>query len=409
MTTFVKSPVPEIFISFAPPEVPAEEPYSPFAILNPVATREEESYRPTLLSPPPVAAPKFHRQLSPLRPADAPVASKGLERERFEAMLKASKERNSAVGAKKALDLRKEIALKAHKSKQIERRAIFLSKLTAPPSASAISEPKTPPESPSIFNYTLPSPGLESPLAMFDSAPEDPARPKPCAPWVEQVEYRMPQKKEATPVQSKRKSLPSLEEITARLSSQAPIARPDVVGPCRSPIPLPAFLKTGARAHRDAPPPIIITPPEAPQARRLPLSVGRLRLPSRTPSPPSPQQLPSSLPMTTAPPKSPGAPPSPKIQIKTTVVPRTSSAAPSELTESNLVTFNARSRTANDMLSALRRRTFYCEGTSVGRHADQVKVDEKTKLERRHSSPAEFMKRERSGFTHPVLDMPGGF
>jgi hypothetical protein len=57
-------------------------------------------------------------QLSPLRPPDSPVKATGLERERFEAMLKASKERSAAVGAKKEADLRKEIALKTHKSKQ---------------------------------------------------------------------------------------------------------------------------------------------------------------------------------------------------------------------------------------------------------------------------------------------------
>jgi hypothetical protein len=68
------------------------------------------------LTPPPTST-RF-RQLSPLRPSDALVTGQGLERERFEALLKASKERNSAVGAKKGNDLRKEIALKAHGRKQ---------------------------------------------------------------------------------------------------------------------------------------------------------------------------------------------------------------------------------------------------------------------------------------------------
>jgi hypothetical protein len=43
-----------------------------------------------------------------------------LERERFEELLKASRERNAALGSKKALDLRKEIAIKVHKTKQGE-------------------------------------------------------------------------------------------------------------------------------------------------------------------------------------------------------------------------------------------------------------------------------------------------
>jgi hypothetical protein len=78
---------------------------------------EDEGYRLKHLAPSP-QSPGFARQLSPLRPADAPVTGKGLERERFEALLKTSRERNAALGNKKAVDLRKEIALKAHKTKQ---------------------------------------------------------------------------------------------------------------------------------------------------------------------------------------------------------------------------------------------------------------------------------------------------
>lgn len=80
--------------------------------------QEPDSPRPALLSPPPVVSPLSPRQLSPLRPSDSPVRGQGLERERFEALLKASRERNLAVGGKKSPDLRKEIALKVHKSKQ---------------------------------------------------------------------------------------------------------------------------------------------------------------------------------------------------------------------------------------------------------------------------------------------------
>ena len=42
-----------------------------------------------------------------------------MERERFEALLKSSRERNTG-GLKKGSDLRKEIALKVHKNKQGE-------------------------------------------------------------------------------------------------------------------------------------------------------------------------------------------------------------------------------------------------------------------------------------------------
>ena len=60
-----------------------------------------------------------HAQLSPLSPT-LPGGGKGLERARFEAMLRASKERSAMVGAKKPVELRKEIAFKAQRAKQRE-------------------------------------------------------------------------------------------------------------------------------------------------------------------------------------------------------------------------------------------------------------------------------------------------
>ena len=113
--------VPEISISLAPPEEPVPEPFSPFSpkgMVTPVTPVDDDGFRPLLLSPPPTLSPRFQRQLSPLRPVDTAAPSKGLERERFEALLKASKERNAALGGRKEIDLRKEIAIKAHKSKQ---------------------------------------------------------------------------------------------------------------------------------------------------------------------------------------------------------------------------------------------------------------------------------------------------
>lgn len=94
------------------------EPYSPFCANGPITPEDPEAFRSTLLSPPPTMSPHFPKQLSPLRPADSPVKGHGLERERFEAMLRASRERNALVGSKRSPDLRKEIALKVHKSKQ---------------------------------------------------------------------------------------------------------------------------------------------------------------------------------------------------------------------------------------------------------------------------------------------------
>lgn len=112
--------VPQISISLAPPDEPSIEPYSPFSLSTPISRLDDGAFRPIHLTPPPTLT-RFSKQLSPLsplRPHNDALPAKGLERERFEALLQASRERNSAVGVKKAGDLRKEIALKAHKNKQ---------------------------------------------------------------------------------------------------------------------------------------------------------------------------------------------------------------------------------------------------------------------------------------------------
>lgn len=72
-----------------------------------------------------------------------------------------------------------------------ERRALFLSKIGAPPSPTAISLPKTPPESPAIFHYSLPSPGLVSPLAHFETLEEEDDEFAPRKVWVEQVDFKL--------------------------------------------------------------------------------------------------------------------------------------------------------------------------------------------------------------------------
>jgi hypothetical protein len=117
----MRPPIPDISISLAPPEELLEEPYSPFSSPFFVTTDKgsTDEFRPRRLTPPAtLTSPQFPRQLSPLRPSDSPVTGEGLKREHFEAMLKASRERSAAVGAKKAADLRKEVAMKSHKSKQ---------------------------------------------------------------------------------------------------------------------------------------------------------------------------------------------------------------------------------------------------------------------------------------------------
>ncbi|KAJ7071294.1 hypothetical protein C8F01DRAFT_1047199 [Mycena amicta] len=363
--------VPAISVSLAPQEDLSPEPYSPFSWTD--SPIEDDGFRPAHLSPPPSStSPRFIRQSSPLNPSQAP-SGQGLERERFEELLQASKERN-AVGTKKGSDLRKEIALKAHSKKQVERRALFLSKVLAPPSPTSTLLPKTPPESPAIFNYTLPSPGLVSPLALFESLNENPAYGLfgHREPWVEQVDFRLP-KKASDPMPASlstyarlAKPLPSLDQITARLSFKGHVRTPSAERKR-----LNAFLAQSG--------------------------VGRLQMPIRAPSP----DMTVDLPTVNIAPRSPCYPLSPKLQVTTLVVPRTSTLSPTALSESNLLALNSESRQqrAKNMLSTLRKRT---------EHGPPHNIDLDRKWKRR-SAPAELSPRARSGFEHPVLAMPGGF
>lgn len=417
------SPVPEISISLASPEEPVKEPFSPFSpTFSPngqTISNDDDSWRATLLSPPPIISP---RNLSPLRPANAAAKSQGLERDRFEALLKASRERNMALGNKKSLDLRKEIAIKAHKSKQVERRALFLSKVQAPPSPTATLTPKTPPESPAIFHYTLPSPGLDSPIAVFESLSEGKSSAPVRKPWVEQVDFRLPGHPvrepalRTAPVVSKRKPLPSLDQITARLSSH-------VAGPghesrlsSRPAARLPAFLQSskGSSHHQALPTIRIVDEASMPRIRpALPTPVGRLQFPVRTaPSAESPK-LAIREPKPCLPPASPTLSPPLKLQVTTTVVPRTSTVSPTEFTESNLLALNSssdsREDTARKMLTRLRRRTLPPNAAVSDIGGLKAEDGEQERKLRRRSAPPELQERERSGFSHPVLALPGAF
>jgi hypothetical protein len=367
--------LPHISISPAPPEEPMLEPYSPFSWEISPIDYDDDDFRPRLLTPP-ATGPTSKKPLSPLRPSNSPVVGKGLERERFEALLRASRERNSAVGAKKTPDLRKEIALKAHKNKQVERRALFLSKVLAPPSPTATSLPKTPPDSPAIFHYTLPSPGLESPLALFESLETSPPS---CKPWVEQVDFRLPAdgtfsaRRVLTPARSS--ALPSLDEISARLARTSPNG---------SATRLPAFLANVRQTQATERP------------TRLPMTVGRLQMPVRTP-----KARPQALDL--LPPKSPCSPLLPKLEITTLVVPCSSSLSPIELTETNLLSLDSRERRARDMFTAIRRRVAAPSDNGLNGHEENME-----RRLRRRSAPGDLGK-PRTGFEHPVLAMPGGF
>jgi hypothetical protein len=95
-----------------------------------------------------------------------------------------------------------------------------------------------------------------------------------------------------------------------------------------------------------------------------------------------------------------------RLQAMTTGVPRSSGSSLTELTEANLNALNSRTLTGRDMMSKLKRRT------SVLPSADDAgcrSMDEDERRARRISAPAELPKRERGGFAHPILALPGAF
>ena len=273
---------------------------------------------------------------------------------------------------------------------------MFLSKVQAPRSPGATLLPKTPPESPAIFHYSLPSPGLRSPLTAFED--EDSTKPRDT--WVEQVEFRLPGQEcvKALPHVTSQQTtmrMPSLDQITAHLSHQGNTSCNGGAKP-RHGVRLPAFLQTVSSAK---------TPDDGRPRHILPAPVGRLHFPVRSVTPPNEDEV--KLEIHAPSPRLPPSPCSPKLQITTTVVPRTSSFSPVDLTEDNLRALDlARERTAQNMLMRLARRTVVINGGVV--RSLVVGGDEERKL-RRRSAPPELPARERVDFTKPKLNLPGAF
>jgi len=201
-------------------------------------------------------------------------------------------------------------------------------------------------------------------------------------PWTEQVDFRLPksavQLKQNCPVLTFKsgRGLPSLDEITARLSFKNP------PGAHQATPRLPSFLQ-----KRRGP----TTEPEAP-ATPAPITIGRLRMPgprSRSVSPPPKQQAYDV----------PPSPVTPKLQVTTTVIPRMPRSTTTNLTESNLEAFSR-----SEVLKSVRRSSL---ASPMPRPLSNVPVEDKAI--RRRSAPAEAPIRARSQFKHPVLDLPGGF
>src|SRR6266702_185144 len=266
----------------------------------------------------------------------------------------------------------------------VERRALFLSKVSAPPSPTATGRRKGPPESPSIFHYSLPSPGLISPLALFESLQQSETigsiQFPSVQPWVEQVDYRR--------LKGANSRAPSLEQITAHLSSQGhSAAAASKEEYHRRPIPLPTFLRASSHMR--------FTPE--------PLDVFSDKMPEAEITQSFPEEIHAPVPKTAG---FPNSSQGPELEVITRLVPRSSSSSPTELTERNLTTFlNSRTLTGRDMMSKLKRRT---TSPSVDGPNSRT-VDEDERRLRRISAPAELPRRERVGFAHPVLARPGAF
>ena len=95
----------------------------------------------------------------------------------------------------------------------------------------------------------------------------------------------------------------------------------------------------------------------------------------------------------------------PELEVITRLVPRSPSSSPTELTKHNLTALNSRALTGRDMMTKLKRRT---AGQSAEGPSGRVTDEDERRL-RRISAPAELPKRERDGFTHTVLALPGAF
>lgn len=383
--------IPLICISPASPEKPQPAPCPPFP--DDEEEADNDGFRAKHLSPPPNIPPRYP---SPLR--QSCLVPEGLGREQLDVLLKVSRERKAILGGQKAPDLRKELAITNQKNKQLERRALFLSKVAEPPSPTATTIPKTPPESPAVLHCSLPSPGLESPRAVFASVSRDtcgelPDNDKSHEGWVEQIDFRIPIGKQCsagragcTEVRTSvrpGKFAPSLDEITARMgSTTVKRSSKDTVN--------------FSNRRRDSQLPGV-TAEFSPK-----LNVGRLHMPLRELSPGAlfaddlerciVQSPPSAL-LT------------PALQVTTTFVPRTVRATPLPLSESNLHAFS-RSYTARDVIRMLKRRSL---SPPPPGGCDQSKEMKYRVLQRRRSAPAELHDCGRIGFQHDMLSTPGSF
>ncbi|KAG0709065.1 hypothetical protein DFH29DRAFT_890358 [Suillus ampliporus] len=380
MLSSIGTSIPHIYISPASPVKVSPESYSPF--LSTDIDQDGSGYRQRLLSSQchfPNVSP---RHSSPLRPADCPPP-RGLHRDQFDLLLKVSRDKRAALCSRKVPDLRKELAIKNQRNKQLERRAFFLAKIQEPPPSTAVSTPKTPIEFPAVDHCTLPSLGLESPLALFDSLTEeldrligkDLARRRT---WFERADCRLPISKPKADPKSGRRRFPSLEEIIARVGPVRP--PPSMANDPIFTTPRPSMFSRSDK-NTSTTRSVSDTKPD--------INIGRLHMPvrRRQSSDSLPDMLLSAM---------PGSPCCPNIERITTAVPRTRSNARYAFTDVHAL---GRANTARDMMTTIKRRT----------SPPPPDLADNQPRSKRHSAPAEMQLRGRSGFEHPNLSLPGGF
>jgi hypothetical protein len=371
-------PIPFISISPAPEEEPIAEPFSPFSAMR-IPPSDQNAFRPSHLTPP-TTITSFKRSFSHFHPAAVP--GQGLESQKFQVLLAASKQRKALgrSGSNQSVNFRKEIAMKAHKNGHSDRRALFLSKLQAP-SSKAITAPKTPPESPEIIYLSLPSSALESPLNLFESWSGNHADDVPST-WEERADFRLDDEQSKPQPSLSRSSskpaygIPSLDQISARFPRPAKLD--DIKIACDS------------LANEDSPRPSV--------------GIGRLRMPLRSqPTPQSDNQPKKSIP-------SKSLPPPLSLEPRKIAFPRYPSSTPAKLTESSL---NLRDQKASNMLFTLRKRSLSSKSNSTTLQEANMDSEEdgfSSKLRWRRSAPADMTPlRVRFGFEHPILASPGGF
>ncbi|KAG1755082.1 uncharacterized protein EDB91DRAFT_1233875 [Suillus paluster] len=382
MLSPIGTSIPHICISPASPEKVSPEPYCLFLSADP--DQDDSGYRQKLLSPQCHFPNMFPRHPSPLRPADCPPP-KGLHRDQFDLLLKVSRDKRAALSSRKVPDLRKELAIKNQRNKQLERRALFLSRIQEPPSSTAVPTPKIPVEFSAVNHCTLPPGGLESPLAFFNSLAgglngqtgKDLARRRT---WFEQVDCRLPISKPKTDLKLGSRKLPSLEDIIARVRPVLP--PPSMANDPIFATPRPSmFLRSGKNASSTRS--VSDTNPH--------INIGRLHMPVRRRQ--SSDSLPDMLLNVT-----PRSPCCPNIEITTTAPPRTRSNAKYAFTEYNVHALG-RANTAREMMTTIKRRT----------SPPPLDLADNQLRPKRHSAPAEMQLRERSGFEASKLVIAWGF